>query len=183
VSLSVKGLAELRRKLVSLATETPRQLGRALWKEGQELEAESVGLVPVDTGRLRASHYCAPPEQTADGISVEVGYGTDYGLAVHERIDVYHPVGEAKFLEIPLKMRAAGMAQRVADRVRSYVENGQGVDIAAGGSAAAVRDAARLAGAERGAKALSSRKAGYQTKRRKRIARSLRPKRTPKKDG
>lgn len=61
---------------------------------------------PVDTSALRNSHRIATAE--AGGIfEVAVGCGgiapsgavVDYAVYVHERLDVRHPVGEAKFLE------------------------------------------------------------------------------------
>ena len=38
-----------------------------------------------------------------DNVSVVVGYQTNYAIYVHEILTNYHPVGQAKFLEQPLR--------------------------------------------------------------------------------
>lgn len=38
-----------------------------------------------------------------DNVSVVVGYTQAYGIYVHENLNAYHPVGQAKFLEQPLR--------------------------------------------------------------------------------
>jgi hypothetical protein len=61
---------------------------------------------PIETGNLRASHRVVS-EEHGDIFEVAVGCGgispsgenLDYAVPVHERLDVHHPVGEAKFLE------------------------------------------------------------------------------------
>ena len=53
-----------------------------------------------------------------DVVSVGLGYGTDYAVYVHERTELHHDVGEAKFLEKAVQAHLAGMANRVGARVR-----------------------------------------------------------------
>lgn len=43
--------------------------------------------------------------QRSRSASAYVYYTAEYALPVHERLDVYHPVGQAKFLEEPLRTR------------------------------------------------------------------------------
>lgn len=49
---------------------------------------------PLDTGYL-LSHWMI--KRSRGTWSIE--FTADYALYVHERLDVYHPLGEAKFLE------------------------------------------------------------------------------------
>ena len=74
------------------AVEAGAEVGIQDWADA-ELE-ESARLVPVDSGTLRASGHVS-----TDGMRASVYYTTDYASIVHERLDLYHPDGQAKFLE------------------------------------------------------------------------------------
>lgn len=85
----------------------------AMFSEGLRLFAASQPLVPVDTGRLRASGAVVPVGRVFN-FSVIVGYATHYAVSVHERVEVPHVVGQAKFLEVPMRDAIPGMLSRVA---------------------------------------------------------------------
>jgi len=50
---------------------------------------------------------------------VTVGYATDYAVYVHENLEAYHPVGEAKFLEKPARQYRRQMGQQVRKAIRA----------------------------------------------------------------
>lgn len=55
-----------------------------------------------------------------DGFSeVRIGYSAPYAVPVHERLDVYHPTGQAKFLEQPLRTERDEMARIVRSRLQA----------------------------------------------------------------
>lgn len=56
-------------------------------------------LAPVDTGMLKASGVWTPVVVAAGTITCEVGFNMDYAAAVHERLNVRHRQGQAKYLE------------------------------------------------------------------------------------
>ncbi len=89
---------------------------RAMYQEGLALQTASMEETPVDTGRLRASAYTKAAED-----QITVGYGTDYALAVHERVDVPHKTGKAKFLEDPYLRMQEGYLKRIADRIKADI--------------------------------------------------------------
>ena len=103
-------------------------LGKAAYREMQGVIQDSVPLVPVDTGSLRASNYVAEPEIKGNTVHVEAGYGgvatkinpktleptTVYALQVHENLEAHHPTGQAKFLSTPFEEHYGGMTQRIA---------------------------------------------------------------------
>lgn len=132
------------------------RLSQALYAEGSGILAASVGLVPVDTGALRASGYVTEPAMEENSLIVYIGYGgtasqsfkiplirgsfkiggrgskvsgrtfkdvmkaaerdpSKYAIYVHENLEAHHPVGMAKFLEIPFVQAKAGMDGRIAD--------------------------------------------------------------------
>jgi hypothetical protein len=104
-----------------------RAFAAALYQEGLALHAASVPQVPVEYGRLRASGYVSPPTGV-DNPEVEVGYGTDYAVYVHERTELRHKVGKAKFLSDPMNERQNGYAERLAKRTQQNFERGVGMD-------------------------------------------------------
>lgn len=139
------------RSITQMLTEhgeaAAKSLGTQLYREGQGILASSMGLVPVDTGALRSSGYVTEPEREGDHIVVEIGYGgpaakinpksgdsTDgYAIFVHENLEAHHPVGCAKFLELPFNQATRGMSGRIAQGMRDDAKAGFPSDIQAMG--------------------------------------------------
>lgn len=110
-----KLVAEMRR----LAREFPNETIAAMYQEGLALQAEAQRRTPVEYGTLRASAFTTiAPSKT----KVEVGFGADYAYWVHERTELRHVVGEAKFLINAFHARASGYLERLAGRVRRLVK-------------------------------------------------------------
>jgi len=112
----VKGLDSVIKAIKEQTEKTEGALGAALYMEGLDLDAKAVKLMPVDTGRMRATHYVTQPQKTPGGPVVEIGVGTDYAVYVHERTDLAHEVGQAKFYEQPLNESRSGYAERIRAR-------------------------------------------------------------------
>ena len=91
------------------------KVSAAVRAEGHTLMNKSEGLVPIDTGSLKASKFVEEPVMQGSKISVRCGYGgpnvksnpqtgeatTDYAIDVHEDLTKHHETGQAKFLEGP----------------------------------------------------------------------------------
>ena len=56
---------------------------------------------------------------TADRI--RVGYRAKYSIFVHERTDLHHPIGQAKYLETAYRENVRRMGRMVADAVKSGI--------------------------------------------------------------
>lgn len=55
-----------------------------------------------------------------DGFAeTKVGYTAPYALAVHERLDLHHPIGQAKFLEQPMRTEEKVMSDIIRSRLRA----------------------------------------------------------------
>ena len=124
--LTLRGMAAVRGQLMAAGPSYRRALGAALYREGQRIMAISARLVPVKTTRLRSSAYTAPPKTSGGNVSVEIGYGTDYAVPVHERTYARHTVGQAKYLEKPVQEARAGYTQRLAADTRRMARMGKG---------------------------------------------------------
>lgn len=122
--MGLEGLSGVKGKLAKLFRDAPGAVGAALYQEGLKVDELAVLKTPVDTGRLRATHYVGPPQTNGDHIEVPVGFGTDYAIYVHERTDVAHTTGEAKFLEKAMHERTAGFEERLARRARKNLRDG-----------------------------------------------------------
>ncbi len=103
IAVKVFGIEQTIENIEQKKMEIEMRLPDLVYQAGQHLRSESVKEVPVDTGRLRASATVSPVKREGGRFYVEVGYGTDYAIYVHERTELRHRVGKAKFLEDPLK--------------------------------------------------------------------------------
>lgn len=124
ISWSLKGADEISKRAAQWIKRYENATAAALYQEGLAIDAKAVAKTPVDSGRLRATHYVAPPVKDKGRMTVEIGFGTDYAVYVHERTEVGHPVGEAKFLEKALNERTSGFKERMAKRVRANLRSG-----------------------------------------------------------
>lgn len=111
---------QIAARLQRLADRMPNEVARALYQE-MEIEAtESKRRTPVDTGALRSSIHVDEPIVKGRDISVSMvagGPAAPYAVQVHEDLDAYHPVGQAKFIESTLNEARPFLAQRIAKRI------------------------------------------------------------------
>jgi len=94
-SIKIKNLEGLVRGLERFPINLKREFGRAMRKSMAVLERKTKPLIPVDTGHLRKTTV---PDYIRPFKSVFSTH-TDYAIYVHENLQAYHRVGEAKFME------------------------------------------------------------------------------------
>lgn len=120
VKWDVKGLTQLQRKLNNLAANISHEGGAALRMEGEIEMTEAKRRTPVKTGALRGSGTVTGPQFRGKVIQVRLKFGNfavSYAARVHEDTEVFHRVGQAKFLESVILESAPYMAARVAKRI------------------------------------------------------------------
>ena len=93
-------------------------MDKALAEEAFDIFEESQAEVPVDTGRLLNSGVVGAMQGRVGYI---IAYGTNYALPVHERVEVRHTVGKAKYLEDPFNRALPGMQRRLVTRARRHL--------------------------------------------------------------
>ena len=113
----VEGLQEVLANLNARAEAIEGATVAGLYAAGLHLEARAKPLAPVDTGNLRGSGYT----RKASEDTVEVGFSAAYAIYVHENLEAHHPVGQAKFLEAPLREDADLMLEIIANTARGAV--------------------------------------------------------------
>lgn len=92
------GFNKLRSNMRRKVNQIERGQCRALMKSGRLVERRAKQKTPVEWGNLKASGY-SRWESSGKTPLVEIGYTADYAVPVHEDLESWHNVGEAKFLE------------------------------------------------------------------------------------
>lgn len=134
VGIKVKGVREVAQNLGIAQNDIKRVAGEAMYDVGKQIIEEAKVQCPVDTGALRNSAILTPPVAEADGVLVTGGFGTgdvvnpksgvateQYAVPVHERLDVHHPTGKAKFLEDAAYAARDELEREVVKRVARLV--------------------------------------------------------------
>lgn len=120
MAMKVTGLSQMKAAVTAVARALPRDVAAALRAEAEIEMAEAKRRTPVDTGVLRGSGYVDDPTLRLNVHRIEVGFGgaaAEYAVVVHEDMDAFHPVGQAKYLESVLKESAPYLAERIGRRI------------------------------------------------------------------
>lgn len=122
VDMRFKESSQVMNNLTKLSRTIPEAVVIGMVALAEVIMADAVERVPVDTGRLRQSGYIAPPTSVMG--AVEMGFGTDYAIPVHERTEVSHTTGEAKFLEKAIVAKGQGQLHWVVKQAKAYLATG-----------------------------------------------------------
>jgi hypothetical protein len=118
---TVTGADGVRSELLRLARDFKKSAERSLYKFAQIEMREMKKRVPVDTGTLRDSGTVDEPKWSGNNLSVDLGFGgaaEDYAIVVHEDLEAFHPVGQAKYVESVLNESAPYLASRLAADIK-----------------------------------------------------------------
>ncbi len=126
VEIKTKSGKTIATLLFDLGKKTQKALERQLYLEGEGIMTHSKdGYVPIDTGTLKGSGFVERPVNTGSETVVVLGYGglaAGYALFVHENMEVFHPTGEAKYLEIPFNLALRKMPERIAANMKKELK-------------------------------------------------------------
>lgn len=137
INVRFSGQKEIGRKFGKYGRAVADAIPGALFREANRIMTDSKKLVPVDTGALRSTGHVEEPVRKGRKVSVEIGYGgpagsggsvepgkgrsgnpapghVGYAVLVHEDMTAGHVVGQAKYLETPIKQRKPTMMKRIA---------------------------------------------------------------------
>ena len=130
LEIEITGIKECEIYAGVLAAQVAGKSQKYTLAAAKEIMDESLSEVPRATGSLADSAFI---EQ--DGSTVTFGYGAqhavyneknkqmteEYMVAVHERLDVVHPEGKAKFLEDPVNNHSDSFFTNLADQFRGWL--------------------------------------------------------------
>jgi hypothetical protein len=127
IDIRVPNARQVGKKLMRMGKEGQTLLGGELYREGEGIMTLSKQeYVPVEYAVLKDSGHVQLPKMSSRGVSVTLGFGgaaSSYAVHVHERIFapsgrlVHHPIGQAKYLEVPAMLRASGMGPRIVSNL------------------------------------------------------------------
>lgn len=120
MGVTIKGIPEMVARLQRIIDKLPDVVAQALYQEAQIEMTEAKRRVPVDTGVLRASGHVLQPTRQGRMIECVLAFGgaaEKYAVIVHEDLEAFHPVGQAKYLESVLKESVPYMKGRIARRI------------------------------------------------------------------
>ena len=123
---TVTGTDRLIAALQKAGVAARKELGAALYVEGEAIMAKSKPITPIEFGPLRASGHVTLPEDAGQRVVVSLGFGgpsAPYAVYVHERLELRHkPPTQAKYLEQPFREAQTGMEGRLATRIEKRIE-------------------------------------------------------------
>lgn len=118
---NLRGAAAMLAKIQRVKKLFPDHVATALRQE-MEIEATEVRRrTPVDTGELRGSVQVVGPARQGSRLYVMIvagGTAAPYAIYVHEDLEAFHKVGQAKFLESVILESRPYMLQRLARRIQ-----------------------------------------------------------------
>jgi hypothetical protein len=116
-SLEINSGAVMRR-LPSTWKKFEEAGGRSLYNIARGILSEAKKLVPIDTGDLQRSGKIVPVMLASGVKTYVVMFTMPYALKVHEDLEAFHRVGQAKYLEVPFRMASATVRARLAEGIR-----------------------------------------------------------------
>lgn len=131
-TVKIRGLAEVKRRLKELGAKAEARLARGLREKGETTMTRAKELTPVDLGALRSTGHVEGPTRTGDQLRILLSFGgpagaefggkfVGYAIYVHEDLTKRHTVGQAKFLEQPVRELAPHLAGDLAAMLRADV--------------------------------------------------------------
>ncbi|NUO58995.1 MAG: HK97 gp10 family phage protein [Hamadaea sp.] len=113
MTLRIEKKIDLSRLSGDIAAVTPEAVVRA----GEHIRGVAVSRTPVETGRLAGSAAVHLDHQDGDA-TASITYDGPYARYQHERLDLRHETGQAKFLESALLSEADTALDMIATDLR-----------------------------------------------------------------
>lgn len=117
---SLKGVQQFWAKVQRVQKAMGDEAARGLFQETQVEATEVKKRTPVDKGTLRGTVHVVGPVREGRKIYTLIACGgpsAPYAVFVHEDLEAFHKVGQAKFLESVIMESRPFMASRVAKRM------------------------------------------------------------------
>ena len=113
----IRDIDKMQRRLRLLPDALQECVRDAVVKYAKQVAETARELVPVDTGRLRASISVI----VRGDREVVIVAAAQYALYVHEDLRAYHANGRAKFIEIPFMLLPKYVRDEVARTYPRYI--------------------------------------------------------------
>ena len=125
LKLETLGLKKIQRK-IDMANRAGRSaIAGAILIEANRTARDARRRTPFKTGALRRSIYVVRPR--IGNATTEIGYSAPYAIFVHERTELRHSVGQAKFLEVAVNASRNGFVKRIGRDTSRLMKSGAGI--------------------------------------------------------
>jgi len=114
------GVPAMQKCFKTFQKKFPNEVEHALYIETEIESKEVKRRVPVDKGILRGTVHVEGPFRVWRSIYCLIvvgGPAASYAMIVHEDLEAFHEVGQAKYLESVIMESRSSMAARVAKRI------------------------------------------------------------------
>jgi hypothetical protein len=126
IKANVSGMSAVQKKLRQATRETvPDAAGAGIYGASAAMMKTAKELTPRLTGAAANSGYTTLPVKRSGGPAVESGFGgaaRAYIVSLHERTEVGHPTGQAKFFETARARHVGGMLGDIAKAGRAALD-------------------------------------------------------------
>lgn len=131
LEVTVEGIGGMEAQLERLRKEIgPKALAVGMYAAANVvLNDAKDDKVPVDFGTLKGSGYVTLPDPNDRIPIIEIGFGgaaKDYAENVHEDLEAFHEVGQAKYLEAAMAENFGRLTGIIATKGRAAFESGRG---------------------------------------------------------
>ncbi len=109
-------MRQFQRRMQVLERQVEGAGRKALRDAAEVVLGEAQQLCPVKTGTLAGS--ATVDEAASDDRNVQFGFNTDYAAIVHEREDVAHEQGQAKFLQEAIQRTLPRVNDALGKRIK-----------------------------------------------------------------
>lgn len=109
-------MRQFQQRLRVLERQTEGAARKALRDAAEVVLGEAQELCPVETGTLVGS--ATVDEAASDDRTAVFGFNTDYAAIVHEREDVAHGQGQAKFLQEAIQRTLPRITEALGKRIK-----------------------------------------------------------------
>lgn len=120
-TVQIAGLDRVLDQLANIASAMPTLAQDALTVEAELIMTEAKRRTPVLTGALRSSGVVLPLDGEIGATLTFGGPAAPYAVYVHENMEAFHGVGQAKFLESAVLEAIPSLPQQIADRIRGWL--------------------------------------------------------------
>jgi hypothetical protein len=126
LDISITGLDALEASLKATEKKLSQGVGQGLYAGANEIMTEAKIRTPLAPEKAQQSGYVAKPDVDGDEVFVELGFGgsaAEEAIALHERTELSHDFGEAKYLEHAANAKADDVARRILSVTSQALES------------------------------------------------------------
>jgi hypothetical protein len=114
----VQQVYAFNQRLLARSARKVQAFQRGVRQAGYYVFQLTQAAVPVETGELKASGWMRFAGRGTT-FTFTIGYSAEYAIYVHEDLTAYHPQGQAKYVEAPMRQARGTVNTMIVASVRA----------------------------------------------------------------